>query len=124
MKVQDIIIQDRIRKDLGDISQLKESIQKYGLLQPIIIDNNNHLIAGERRLRAIQELGWEDVDVLVKDVSYTDALRIEIGENTTRKDFDQEELLEGIKRYRRSHNIFLKISEFFQNIWKKIFPLQ
>ncbi|MGL5955325.1 MAG: ParB N-terminal domain-containing protein [Brevinema sp.] len=122
MKVQDIIIQDRIRKDLGDITQLTESIQKYGLLQPIIVDSNNNLIAGERRLRAIQALGWEEVDVIVKDIPYQDALHIEIIENTTRKNFNPEELLEGAKRYRQSKNIFSKIANFFQNIWQKLFP--
>ena len=48
MKIHDIIIKHRIRKDLGDLSSLKQSIEKYGLLHPIIINKKNELISGER----------------------------------------------------------------------------
>ena len=42
----------RSRTDFGDIELLKASIERYGIIQPLIIDHNNVLIDGGRRLRA------------------------------------------------------------------------
>ncbi|MDK2819171.1 MAG: ParB N-terminal domain-containing protein [Spirochaetota bacterium] len=123
MKIHNIIIKHRIRKDLGDLSSLKQSIEKYGLLHPIIINKKNELISGERRLTAVKELGWEDIDVITKDLSYKEALNVEILENTTRKNFDELELIEGLKKHQKyySKNIFVIISIFFQQLLKKMF---
>lgn len=123
MKITDIIIEDRVRKDLGDLTLLKESILKHGLLYPIIVDSHNKLIAGERRLTAIKELGWEEVDVIIKDISYKEALNVELMENITRKDFAQEELTTGLKKKQAlsSKNIFTKIRFLFQALLKKLF---
>ena len=123
MKINDIIIKDRVRKDLGDLSLLKKSMERYGFLHPIIINKNNQLVSGERRLTAAKELGWEEIDVVIKDLTYKEALNIEMTENTTRKDFDSPELTTGLKKHRRiySKNIFVKISVFFQQLFETIF---
>ena len=123
MKIKDVIIKERVRKDLGDLSLLKKSIEKYGLLHPIIINKNNELVSGERRLTAAKELGWEDIDVIVRELSYKEALNIELTENTTRKDFNNPELTNGLKKRHQlnSKNIFIKISVFFQQIFEKTF---
>lgn len=55
------------REELGDISALKASMEKHGLLQPIIIDRNRNLVAGFRRYHAATELGWNDIAVVVTD---------------------------------------------------------
>ena len=39
-----------------------------GLLQPLIIDNRNQIISGNRRFESIKRLGWEEVEVEVKEV--------------------------------------------------------
>ncbi len=121
MKVADIIVKNRIREDLGDLTVLKDSIQTYGLLYPILVDKNNHLIAGERRLAAVKELGWEEVDVLVRDISFKDALDIELQENTTRKEFTSQEFTQGLKKRQQAHskNIFVRIALFFQRLFSK-----
>lgn len=49
-----------------DIAELKESIKIHGLLNPIVINQNNIILSGHRRYMACQELGIEDVEVLVK----------------------------------------------------------
>ena len=123
MKIKDIIIKERIRKDLGDLSLLKKSIERYGLLHPIIINKDNQLVSGERRLTAAKELGWEEIDVVIRELSYKEALNIELAENTTRKDFNTPELTDGLKKRHQlnSKNIFIKISVFFQQIFEKIF---
>ena len=45
-----------------------ESISEVGLLQPLIIDSRNQIISGNRRFESIKRLGWEEVQVEVKDV--------------------------------------------------------
>jgi ParB family chromosome partitioning protein len=64
MKIADIRIGRRYRKDPGDIEALAKSIQELGLLQPIVVNaSNSELIAGMRRLEACKLLGWEEVPV-------------------------------------------------------------
>lgn len=89
-------ISDRIRGYPGDLSALAESMAQIGLLNPIVIDTNNHLIAGYRRLTAARKLGWEEIEARVVDVrDRKTLLMIEMEENTTRKDFTPEQLEHG-----------------------------
>jgi len=53
---------------LSSIEELMESISEVGLLQPLIIDSRNQVISGNRRLESIKRLGWEEVEVEVKEV--------------------------------------------------------
>jgi N6-adenosine-specific RNA methylase IME4 len=85
----------RHRRDLGDIDALAKSISELGLLHPIVIDENNALVAGGRRLEAVQRLGWQDVRVTV--VNIADIARGEFAENMDRKDFTLSEAV-AIKR--------------------------
>ena len=48
---------------LSDIDDLASSIQEVGLLQPLVIDEKNRVISGNRRLVAIQQLGIKTVEV-------------------------------------------------------------
>ena len=65
IKITDIKVGDRYRKDLGDLTLLANSIGEIGLLHPIVINQDNQLIAGERRLETCKSLGWNEVDVHV-----------------------------------------------------------
>ena len=60
-----IKVGSRFRRDLGDIDALAKSISTVGLLHPIVINENNELIAGVRRLEACKKLGWTDIPVHV-----------------------------------------------------------
>jgi N6-adenosine-specific RNA methylase IME4 len=80
----------RHRKDMGDIAALAASIERVGLLHPIVVTPDNKLIAGERRLEACKLLGWEDVPATV--VSLEDIVRGENDENAIRKDFLPSEI--------------------------------
>src|SRR5262245_47919275 len=55
----------RLRQDYGDIEALAESIERVGLLQPIVIDAQQNLVCGGRRLRACRSLGWTLIDAVV-----------------------------------------------------------
>ncbi len=60
--ISKIKIGNRLRKDLGDLNLLMESMKVLGLLQPIIVDLDYNLIAGARRLAAARKLGWSEID--------------------------------------------------------------
>jgi DNA modification methylase len=53
---------------LSSIEELMESISEVGLLQPLIIDSRNQVISGNRRFESIKRLGWNEVEVEVKEV--------------------------------------------------------
>lgn len=85
MKIENIKIGKRFRKDIGDLESLKDSIKEIGLLQPIVIDENNNLIAGFRRVQAFKELKISDIPVNI--INIENVLKGEFDENTIRKDF-------------------------------------
>jgi ParB family chromosome partitioning protein len=89
-----IVVGSRTRKDMGDIAGLAESMGELGMLQPILVDDERNLIAGSRRLKAAEKLGWEKVPV-VSVANLKDALRrlkAERDENTKHKAFTKSEM--------------------------------
>jgi N6-adenosine-specific RNA methylase IME4/ParB-like chromosome segregation protein Spo0J len=95
LPISEIVVGPRHRKDMGDITELAASMAELGLLQPIVVRPDGTLIAGERRIRAAQELGWAEIPVTVVDL---DAVaRGEFAENAIRKDFTLSEAV-AIKR--------------------------
>jgi len=86
-----IKVRSRFRKDLGCIDDLVESIRNNGLIQPIVVDRDGDLVAGERRLVAVQRLGWKTIPTVIVDLDDYERLRVEEDENTIRKDFTPSE---------------------------------
>jgi ParB family chromosome partitioning protein len=94
-----IIVKTRIRRDLGDIEGLMASLKKHGQLTPIILNRNNELISGFRRLQAAKRLGWKSIEAVILDrPSQQQKLEIEIEENVQRLDLSAEDLAEGLMR--------------------------
>ncbi|WIB65637.1 ParB N-terminal domain-containing protein [Curtobacterium sp. MCBD17_040] len=89
MLVSDVIIGDRARGDLGDLTSLKRSITELGLLQPIGVRQDGTLVFGERRLAAHRELGLVTIGVVVTSGADDEltALRAEMEENVERLQF-------------------------------------
>ena len=116
VNISEIKVKKRVRKDLGDINSLKDSLKRYGLLNPITIDSKNRLIAGERRLEAAKALGWTNINaVIVNNLTPLTQLELELEENNQRKEFTDQELLEGFKRLEKLRN-----PGFFRRIWNGI----
>lgn len=99
VKIDDIRIVDRIRKDYGDLNELAQDIAKWGLINYPVVTPDNVLIAGERRIKACRMLGWVEIPVIEMTVrDYEHQLRLEISENENRKEFTISERLEYARR--------------------------
>ena len=90
---QDVVVpEDRQRKDLGDLSSLEASIEKHGILAPLIITKDLTLVAGERRLRASLNLKLEFIPIYyLEELDPIDAQLIELAENVRRKQLSWQE---------------------------------
>ena len=121
--IDQIKIKNRVRKDLSDLDNLKDSLKRYGLLNPITVTADYNLIAGHRRLEAAKQLGWTTINAIVVPVDdEVTKLEMELEENNQRKEFTDDELLEGYKRLEKLRNpgFFYKIYLFFKHLWEKI----
>jgi ParB-like chromosome segregation protein Spo0J len=94
-RIDEIVLGERHRRDLGDIASLADNVAQLGLLHPIVIRPDGTLIAGERRLLAAKQLGWCEIPVNVMDLDAV--VRGEYAENAFRKDFTLSEAV-AIKR--------------------------
>lgn len=92
LKLVDIVIGDRWRKDYGDIEELVQSIREKGIIQPVTIDSNYNLLAGGRRCAAAVICGLVNIPVIIRDfIDETDSREIELIENIHRKGFTWQE---------------------------------
>jgi ParB/RepB/Spo0J family partition protein len=91
MRIEQIQIGFRYRKDLGDLRPLVDSIAEVGLLHPVVVTPEGRLIAGQRRLEACRLMGWTEVPVTVVDLYQ--AARGEAHENFVRKDLLPSEIV-------------------------------
>ncbi len=94
---------DQPRRDVGDLSGLKESMDRYGLLQPILVSSlgpgrRYRLLAGERRFRAARDLGWTKVPALVRTVEEHERLFLQVIENVQRRDLNPFEEADSYRR--------------------------
>ncbi len=91
------------RKTFADdqLQELADSIQKKGILQPLLVRQKGsrfELIAGERRWRAAQKAGLKEVPILVKDIPESEMLELSLIENIQREDLNPIEEAEAFKR--------------------------
>ena len=94
--------QPRSRMDEASLSELAASIKTQGVMQPILArvlpDGSHEIIAGERRWRAAQLAGLNQVPVLVRKVADNAALAMALIENIQREDLNPLEEAVGIQR--------------------------
>ncbi len=85
-----------------DVSDLQPSMARFGLLNPIIIDDSNVLQAGERRLTAARNLGWTKILVRkYSDLTPIESQLIELMENVKRQDLKWQDLCLSIANIHR-----------------------
>ncbi len=112
IKIKDIKIDrsgqstQRIRKDFGNIQDLISSIEKHGLIHPIVVDildgDENYkynLVAGERRLTAHLYMGLAEIEASIRSkLNNFERKEIELDENARRKDLSWDEQIEALRQ--------------------------
>ena len=94
---------DQPRKVFDDtaLRELADSIQKHGLIQPILVrpmdDGSYSIVAGERRWRASRLAGLEKVPVVIKEMTDNEAAELALIENLQREDLNPIEEANGYK---------------------------
>lgn len=88
-----------------ELTQLAASLKANGLLQPIVVRltasrRSYELVAGERRLRAAQQLGWTDIPAQVRDVDDRSLLVLALVENLQREELGPLEECDGYQTLR------------------------
>ena len=123
--IDEITVKKRIRKDLGDIAALADSMKRFGQISPILVNKKNVLIAGGRRLEAARSLGWRSINAIEVDVSdELTKLEYELEENAQRQDFTDDEATEAIRKIQRLRNphflrrILNAIIRFFKRLFR------
>lgn len=104
LRVQDIRsnrFQPRRAFSPESIAELADSIRAQGLIQPIVVNESAEggfeLISGERRLRAVKQLGWSEIPVVVRRVGDSELLEMTMVENLQREDLNPIEEAEGYR---------------------------
>lgn len=96
---------DRQRRQI-EVEDLKQSLAKRGLINPLVVTRDHKLIAGERRLTAARELEWPEIAVRYLDeLSLIELQLIELEENVKRKDLDWKDECLAVLRV---HQLYLE----------------
>jgi len=93
--------QPRTQIDETALTELAASLEASGLLQPVVVRPRNgsyELIAGERRWRAAQRLGWARIPAVVKEVDDRTLLTLALIENLQRHDLSAIDEASGYQR--------------------------
>ena len=95
--------QPRMTFDEGALTELAESIEKNGIMQPIVVRpvaqaGRFEIVAGERRWRAAKIAGLQNVPVIVRDITDKQALELALVENIQRQDLTVLEEANGYQR--------------------------
>ncbi len=88
--------------DPDELAELVASVREHGVLQPLLVRQVNdqyQLIAGERRLRAAQEVGLSSVPVRMVDFNDQQTMEAALVENIQRTDLNAIEKAQGFKEY-------------------------
>jgi len=101
--------QPRTSMDKEPLAELAESIKTRGVMQPILVrqisGGNYEIIAGERRWRAAQVAGLQEVPALIREVDDDAALAMSLIENIQREDLNPLEEALGIQRLIKEFNM-------------------
>lgn len=93
VKVIEIKIGDRQRKIVRDLDKMALSLERYGLIHPVLVDRATmELVAGFRRLEAAKLIKWEEIEVTFRDeASPLQRKELELEENLMRLDLTWQE---------------------------------
>ena len=121
--IQRVRVHHRVRRDLGDLKSLMESMRTHGLLNPVVVTEDYELIAGQRRLESARRLGWRAIQCRVVEArDRAQLLQIEMEENTARKDFSSDELADALVRLDRLKNPpwWRRVGRWARRLWHRL----
>jgi|GEM_PF-1268424 len=87
-----------------EVDDLIDSISRLGLLEPIIVRKEKTkyiIVAGERRFRAVQRLGWSEIPAIVTEASEDVCFEMALAENEKRKNLNPWEVGRAIQYLRK-----------------------
>ncbi len=134
--------QPRTKFSKNELDQLKDSIKKQGIIQPLVVRKSNskyELVCGERRLRAAKLANLDTVPVIVSDITDSKMLKFSIIENIHRENLNpmeearayeqlmsefnltQNQIAEHIGKSRSTIANFLRLNNLPENIKKSIY---
>jgi len=90
-----------VRKQVGSLEELKDSIKSMGLLQPILVRPTKEgleVVVGQRRFLACKSLGWKTIPAIIKDMTDREALILSLTENIQIDSIDPIDRANGVKR--------------------------
>jgi ParB family chromosome partitioning protein len=122
--INDIKVKKRLRKDMGDIDALADSMKRFGQICPIVLTNSNILISGGRRLEAARTLGWRTINAVITNIPEgVDKLEYEIEEKLQRQDFSSEEVADAMRKLHKIRNpcFFRRILNWIIRFFKRLF---
>ncbi len=82
----------------SDVSELEKSIETIGLIAPLVISEDNTVLAGGRRYQALLNLGHTEAPVVIVRKGELEKELISIDENLVRKDLNKIEIEEHLRR--------------------------
>lgn len=105
--------QPRRHFDQQALNELAESIQQFGVLQPLIVvplddDSAYRIVAGERRWRAAQLAGLTEIPAIIREPAQLQELEIALIENVQRVDLSPLEQAISIERLHQQFNLSYK----------------
>lgn len=92
-----------VRKEVGDISELIDSIKQHGILEPLLVREDGkgyEIIAGSRRFVAAKKAGLKQVPTIVKDLKDAEVVILSLAENLHRNNLQPEEIGQAIQLLR------------------------
>lgn len=97
VRCADITIPPNRQRTVVTTDDLEDSVRQRGVITPIILRENNELVAGERRLTTCIKLGIEEIPaVFLSQLDPTEAKIIELTENLKRKDLSWQDAVKAI----------------------------
>ncbi|WP_339020856.1 ParB/RepB/Spo0J family partition protein [Spiroplasma endosymbiont of Atherix ibis] len=99
-----------------ELQELADSIKTHGIIQPIIVNNKNEIVAGERRTRAAKLVGLKEIPAIILELSSNQMEEFAIIENIQRVDLLDIE--EAVAYKKLSTNLKLKQEEIATRVGK------
>jgi ParB/RepB/Spo0J family partition protein len=94
--------EQNVRKDVGDISELENSIEHYGVLESITVrpgkDGKFAVVIGSRRFKASQNVGLSTIPAIVKELNDEEAFLESLTENLHRENLNPDEEATSVAR--------------------------